>query len=618
MLHILIGQFVNQRQLAGLLTNINREHHTYRSFITARCQIHIATDCPKNSRYRTFDGHCNNLENPTWGQAGTAQRRLTDRNGKPMVAYEDGISLPRGFPDRLPDPRVVSNAVSDSSLGPKNQSDKKRTGQHMSFGQLLAHDFIETEIPSGIDCCNQLEPKFGNLDVCFPFKIPLSDKRLPAGCINFIRARAATNDVSLSVYREQINLISSYIDCSFLYGNGSDETLRVQNSFLMKTDPGNLLPTTDGNGCLKLKLVNRCPFAGDRRSFEAPNLSLNHLVFVRYHNRLSTQLHKLNPCWSIEMVFQETRRIIIAQVQHITYNHFLPLVVDRKTMRRFKLFSKKRGFNDVYNNKVDASCFNSFGIAPWRYGHSQIMPEQSELKDDFNTIIAHKLEDNLESPNLWQKNLGENVEDLTRWLATKPAQKIDSFLVDGARDKLFFITTPPGSDLYSLNMQRGRDQGVPAYNKWRKFCGLKKFRCFDDFGEFGSKLAKVYKPNCLFSRTVNDVDLFIGGLLEKGEDGGVGPTFACLIGTQFFRFKVGDRFWYESSDPDFAFTKDQLNSIKSATSLSKIWCTDFGQDKIQEDIFQIPCRNNKLRDCKDLPDIDLTLWKDNKCMQVLT
>ncbi|XP_071142120.1 chorion peroxidase-like [Mytilus edulis] len=499
------------------------------------------TVCPQSARYRTFSGYCNNLRNPSWGQAGTAQRRLSDRYGKPMVAYEDGVSMPRGFPDRLPDPRVVSNAVSDSSFGPKHQSDRKRTGQHMSFGQLLAHDFIETDIPS---------------DECFPFEIPYSDKRLPAGCKNFIRARAATNNVNLQVYREQINLISSYIDCSFLYGDGVDETLRVQNSFLMKTDPGNLLPTIDGGACLKLKTENRCPFAGDGRSTEAPNLSLNHLVFVRYHNRLSTQLYKLNPCWSNEMVFQETRRIIIAQVQHITYNHFLPLVVDRKTMQRFKLFSKKRGFNDVYDKKVDASSVNSFGIAPWRYGHSQIMAEQSELKDDFKTIITHKLEDNLESPDLWQTNFGERIEDLTRWLATKPAQKIDSFLVDGARDKLFFIKTPPGTDLYALNIQRGRDQGVPAYNEWRKFCGLRKFRSFDDFGVFGSKLAKVYK-------TVNDVDLFIGGLLEKEEDGGVGPTFAFLIGTQFFRFKVGDRFWYESSDPDFAFTKGSINNIKN-------------------------------------------------------
>lgn len=49
---------------------------------------------------------------------------------------------------------------------------------------------------------------------------------------------AGTNKCFLFVlvYREQINLISSYIDCSFLYGDGVDETLRVQNS--CKYSPG--------------------------------------------------------------------------------------------------------------------------------------------------------------------------------------------------------------------------------------------------------------------------------------------------------------------------------------------------------------------------------------------
>lgn len=51
------------------------------------------TVCPQSARYRTFSGYCNNLRNPSWGQAGTAQRRLSDRNGKPMVAYEDGTGL---------------------------------------------------------------------------------------------------------------------------------------------------------------------------------------------------------------------------------------------------------------------------------------------------------------------------------------------------------------------------------------------------------------------------------------------------------------------------------------------------------------------------------------------
>ncbi|CAC5407262.1 PXDN [Mytilus coruscus] len=565
-------------------------------------------DCRKKAKYRTIDGSCNNLRNPTWGKSDTKLRRLTDKDGYPMVAYEDGISLPRGYPNKLPNPRTLSNLVSDSALGPKNQNDRTRTGEAMCFGQLIAHDVIETAAPSDVDCCNKMDPHFGNIDVCFPFDVPSGDSCFPPSCKNFVRAKAATKNQYSPAYREQVNLITSYIDCSFLYGSTKSiaESVRQPNSFLMKIDPGNLLPTTSGGGCLKDTPKVRCPFAGDSRSVEVPYLSLNHLLFVREHNRLSTRLRKLNWCWSNEKVFQETRRIIIAQVQHIVYNQFLPVVLDKRTMRKFKLFSKKWGYDNVYNDQIDASVFSSFSGAAARYGHSQIMPDVSELKDDYTTVITHKLEDTFLNPYLWQQRYGSKVKDLTRSIPQTQTQKIDNFVVDAIRNKLFSNKNPPGTDLFARNIQRGREKGLPAYNEWRDYCGLGKYEYFYQFGEFGSALASVYK-------SVDDVDLIVGGLLEKGICGSVGPTFACILGIQYSRFKVGDRFWYESDDPQFAFSKAQLNSIKKATSLSKIWCTNFGIELIQKNIFKRPFKYNRLRRCKTLQDINLSLWKDHDC-----
>lgn len=37
-----------------------------------------------------------------------------------------------------------------------------------------------------------------------------------------------------------------------------------------------------------------------------------------------------------------------------------------------------------------------------------------------------------------------------------------------------------GADLVSVDLERGRDFGLPGYNKFRELCGLKKAKRFDD------------------------------------------------------------------------------------------------------------------------------------------
>lgn len=40
-----------------------------------------------------------------------------------------------------------------------------------------------------------------------------------------------------------------------------------------------------------------------------------------------------------------------------------------------------------------------------------------------------------------------------------------------------------GFDLMSYDIQRGRDNGLPPYNKIRQICGLKKAIVFDDLSD---------------------------------------------------------------------------------------------------------------------------------------
>jgi peroxidase len=54
---------------------------------------------------------------------------------------------------------------------------------------------------------------------------------------------------------------------------------------------------------------------GDSRSNEHPGLTAYHTVWLREHNRLAAELKYLNPHWNDEKLYQEARKILIAEMQ---------------------------------------------------------------------------------------------------------------------------------------------------------------------------------------------------------------------------------------------------------------------------------------------------------------
>jgi hypothetical protein len=112
-----------------------------------------------------------------------------------------------------------------------------------------------------------------------------------------------------------------------------------------------------------------------------------------------------------------------------------------------------------------------------------------------------------------------------------------------------FLFGAPGSgglDLVSLNIQRGRDHGLPSYNRARQDYGLPAVSGFSGITANQGvqlNLASVYN-------TVDDIDPWIGAVAEDHLPGAmVGPLLSAVIYDQFERIRDGDRLWYENTLP---------------------------------------------------------------------
>ena len=63
---------------------------------------------------------------------------------------------------------------------------------------------------------------------------------------------------------------------------------------------------------------------------------------------------------------------------------------------------------------------------------------------------------------------------------------------------------------------------------------------------------------------VEDIDLFVGMILEDATNGPIGDTFRCLIVDVFARVKFGDRYFYDNGGQAGSFTGGKLIYTKSS------------------------------------------------------
>lgn len=122
------------------------------------------------------------------------------------------------------------------------------------------------------------------------------------------------------------------------------------------------------------------------------------------------------------------------------------------------------------------------------------------------------------------------VDELLVGLVNTPMETLDSFITEEVTNHLFEDRKRPisGMDLAALNVQRGRDHGVASYNEYRAVCNLTKAVTFDDLRkEIPPRLVQKFKR---IYASVDDIDLFPGGLAETAVMGGiVGWVISCCL-----------------------------------------------------------------------------------------
>lgn len=486
------------------------------------------------TEYRNIDGSGNNKKNPDWGSAGVQhQRRIP----------QDSSREPGGTTEqRLPNPREVSNAVVAQEGNTVNQ--KGLSDLFWMWGQFLDHDMTLTPTSTTETA---------------PIAIPTGDPQFDpngTGTVSIPLSRSAAT-LDTKGQRQQSNDITAFVDGSNVYGSDAAyaDSLRSHEGGKMKVSAGDLMPT-DAQGQF---------LAGDKRSNENIGLASMHTLWVREHNRLADELVQKHPKWSDEQIYQEARRVNVAQIQAITYNEFLPELIGDKAIPKYT------GYKSNVNPEID----NAFATAAFRLGHTMLSSNLLRLDESGQEIPEGNvaLRDAFFRPD---KVLEAGIDPILRGAASQTAQAVDPMIVDDVRNFLFGQPGAGGLDLAALNIQRGRDHGLAGYGDARKALHLKPVTSFDSpvWREgFGAKLAEVYdKPA--------DVDLWVAGLAEKPVgDSLFGQTFTKILTDQFTRLRDGDRFWYENQ-----FSGKELKALQN-TKLSDIIERNTDFDNVQQNAF---------------------------------
>jgi peroxidase len=578
--------------------------------------------------YRALDGRGNNPVDPTRAAAPGLMSR-----GPEGADYADGLRRPM---DRGNE-RTISRRL--FSVGP-DLVDREAPDLNMIsvlFGQFLNHDLEDNHF---FDHWNDNNKSFVTPDSPYQF-VWVLDEDDPIATfrgINRVRNgepcgvpfKPSTGKVVDGVFYPG-NLNTGFLDLGQIYGPEPElaESLRAFQGGRLKHDdykgtsvyrtvfgPVQVdydvpnLPasraTTDAfidTSYTRLK-PEEVVTAGDPRASENMGLLQMQVLFFREHNWRADQLAAANPTWDDEQLFQEARRLTIATWQHVLVDEWAATVFGPDMTDQLGPY---RG----YDPSIDASTSVVFATLALRYGHSQLNPYAPRDENGAHSIRTgvEALPEDGTLPNVGQINngispmahyglAGGTPEHILRGMLATRANPVGIVYSEAIHDIAF---VSGGTDLLTLDLARGRDNGLPPYHAIRQaWGGFGDEGAWDGTGmvdnitetqkraliDAGKKLERRSgMENFLrfvaadpqnptndeqvvadiireIYRRADSIDPMVGVLAEPKVEGSVvGRTLQNILADQLRRSRDGDRFWYENDQ----LTPAELAEIKGTT-----------------------------------------------------
>ncbi|XP_035667435.1 dual oxidase 2-like isoform X3 [Branchiostoma floridae] len=549
--------------------------------------------------YAGYDGWYNNRAHPEWGIADSPlTRRLPSH-------YQDGTYEPSGW-DR-PNPRTLSELTMKGVTG--MGSFRNRSALLTFFGQQVVEEVLDAQRPG---CPREY----------FNIQIPKGDPEYDPDSrggreIPLLRSRydMRITGFSPNFPRQQLNEITAFLDGGLMYGvtKAWADALRLLSS----DRRGRLASCTDQGvpGCVNdmypayntigLPMANPPPprehyLKSSRRFFKLGNPRGNENAFLltfgvfwfRWHNYLADQIAAKNLDWSDERVFNEARKWVIATHQKIVLYDWLPDFLGE---------NRRPADYKGYSSAVHPGVTHVFQSAAMRWGHTIVPPgvyRRSRVKPDGtcdwrNTTYytsphtSGQYFHGVRTCNSYWNSVepheeGFKAEDVAPFdgmaefllgMSSQVTEREDNIITEDLRGRVFGPLEFSRRDLMAINIQRGRDHGLPDYNTARVEYGLPPRKTFYDvnpwlfngtYVEHGPELlANITAFATANNWTTDKCDIWVCGLLETTE-AGPGELFGAVIKDQFERIRDGDRFWYEN-DKNGLFTKGEIEQINNIT-----------------------------------------------------